>query len=40
MGFGDVGLDVGFFELIDVVGDCESDRQGEMCQRELINTRE
>lgn len=23
MGFGDVGLDVGFFELIDVVGDCE-----------------
>ena len=38
VGIDEVGLDVGFLELIDVVGDYESDRQGErMCLRELIS---
>ena len=32
VGIDEVGLDVGLLELIDVVGDYESDRQGErMC---------
>ena len=37
MGFVEDGMDVGLLELIDVVGDCENDRQGERkCLRELI----